>query len=496
MIGGYVICSFRMLAILLAFIYVFLSYKRRKTPVKQIFSGVDENQAKKVLIVLMTLGLLLRVITIDKITFSDESLYINVAKEVYNGSVMYKDFFFFHPPFYPYLTAIVFKLLGVGVAQAKITPLVLSALTIPLIYAISRRWYGLKPALFSAMVYAISAGTVIMTRIATMYSEMLFFSLLGVYFFLNGFYENNRFHILLAGISFGVSSMFRLFGLLVPAVILIFLIWKRQHLEHLIILGVGGMIVASPFALYFNDTDFVYQILGHHYAKPDIGLFMKIMTFSRAMILYALSTTIGLLSAGVMIRDKKMRDVDVFFVLWIVLGALGVFSVRYWHNIAAITYYIIIAPPLILLGGRAVELVDPYWLKTLVVAILLVELVEYNSIDFISNSEWDRGIRETARYVEMNSDANDKIIGERTVFNGVSFLSGREVAGKEFVLNYERFGIGELNESYMAQLINESKFVVTYPPELVLPVMQHSIDKCETSANISGFMVYDCRGRI
>ncbi|MFC2154667.1 glycosyltransferase family 39 protein, partial [Candidatus Altiarchaeota archaeon] len=130
------------------------------------FGGVGLKEGRTILLAIIFLGILLRISFWPFFTPTDEGIYIYQAGQLYSGNRPYIDFALVHPPLYHYLTSIIFQIFGVGLLQAKILPLVLSILSLPLFYKTAKLFLDDLEAMLSTLVYSLSYGIVLMTSTA------------------------------------------------------------------------------------------------------------------------------------------------------------------------------------------------------------------------------------------------------------------------------------------------------------------------------------------
>jgi len=476
-----------LLIILLYLIYSYMN-GRGSGP---LFSGLKENGAKRYLLFIILLGALLRLLTVNMLMVSDEAVYVMIAKQVYEGLGLYGDFFLAHPPAYPLVTSWIFSLLGVGVWQAKIIPVVLSIGCIPLIYLIARRFYGFRAALLSAFVFSISVGVVQFTRSAMMFSEMIFFSLLAVMFLFDGLEKRESWRVLVSGLCLGIAMLYRLFAIIPLVSILVYLLIQRMKNWRIYALLLAGLLLAvAPTLIHYNGTPMLEQMMGFHAVKADSPVFLKVLFLLReGLPRYLLLLPLGLVGLCLALREK--RGPDVLLSAWVLLSLAAIFIIRYPFYMSSYGYLINAAPALALLAGRTADWLKDSWkqlfLKSVIVIVIFIHIGTFMSTYVL----WHVPLTDTAEYVALVGEGN--ITGSPVLAPAVAFLSGREMVKGIVDMNVmdPRFSDYQ-NEDVVNSLVDGNYVIVS--KRLNIPVISEYVNSsCRLDRKIRDIYVYDCR---
>lgn len=162
----------------------------------------------------------------------------------------------------PLLWPIIIGLFGGSVLCAKILSLIFSSGAIFLTYEVSNKLFK-NPyiALLSAFILAFTPTFFFFSKIGLSGIVAVFFSLLGVYFFLS-----NR--LLFSGISFGFSFMSRFLELLFFIGLILFLISclrgkEKYSLKDILVLSIGLVIPVFPYLIFnhFSYGGYIYPFL-------------------------------------------------------------------------------------------------------------------------------------------------------------------------------------------------------------------------------------------
>ena len=205
---------------------------------------------KNVLILILLIIYLIFSIFLIHPRFSDEIIYINMAKWVSKGLLPYKDFFFAHPPFQLFFLAPIASFSNF--ALAKLFVFIISAFTAYLFYLFALKVFRNHDlAFYSFLLFILSPSFLIYSREALGVFESLFLFFLG----LNMLRKNEKASLTL--ITFSVFTRYLTIFLL-PFV---FLIIKRKKERKKFLIKLSFFLVFFFFLLvilfgfeYVNNT--------------------------------------------------------------------------------------------------------------------------------------------------------------------------------------------------------------------------------------------------
>lgn len=120
---------------------------------------------------------------------NDESLYNVMAKLTSEGLSPYRDFFFAHPPVPLYFQALVFRIFGFGMVQARILPFVNSLLAV----FIFLKFFENEDEKIKALSLVFTSMFFVSTSQFMFYSFMALFAVLGIGFYLKKAYFKSGF---------------------------------------------------------------------------------------------------------------------------------------------------------------------------------------------------------------------------------------------------------------------------------------------------------------
>jgi 4-amino-4-deoxy-L-arabinose transferase-like glycosyltransferase len=170
----------------------------------------------------------------------------------------------YQPPFYSVFIAAIMSIPGRSMFAVKFVQVILSSISILLVYLIGRSWFGHRQGIIAASIFAFYPNLISFSHL--IWSETLFsFMLLLVFWLLSDPMEptTNR-RSALIGILFGLLALTRstiIYFLPIVFVWLIFIHWSKwvQTMRSVAIILMATVFVVTPWAIrnYFVHGGFV-----------------------------------------------------------------------------------------------------------------------------------------------------------------------------------------------------------------------------------------------
>ncbi len=246
------------------------------------------------------------------------------------------DPYFNKPPLYFWMSAVLFKIFGIGCYAARFWSAALSAGCVFLIYDIVRRFRGKDEALLAGIALASSNEFLRNGVSGRLDTPLTFFFLLALWSVLAVVSGSNRKWLVLMGVAVGLAGLTKgtiavlglfmlLLGIAIGARRLLLSGWLWLGL----LLGIGACVgwhlavaAANPnfWDIYFG-REVATRIKGGGAWKagtPKLAFSMKFL-FGRGMP-WSLLGLIGLFFSPSLLRDKKTRPYMVMWLCW--LGVL------------------------------------------------------------------------------------------------------------------------------------------------------------------------------
>ncbi|MFH1721916.1 MAG: glycosyltransferase family 39 protein [Candidatus Altiarchaeota archaeon] len=482
------VCVFQMASLFAAAIILYLFIKRDFN-IHRWISGFSGKDWRRVLIIVFFLGTILRLTIWPFLTPSDEGLYIYQSKLLFEGQRPYLDFALHHPPGYHYLTSFIYKIFGVGLLQAKLSPLIFSVLSLPLFYLVAKLMLEEREAIFASFIYSLSYGVAAMSAMALLYSESLFFGLLGIYFFLKSGREKLLF-LVLAGVSFSISVFFRLFGI-VPLIAVVLVLLKEKRIKHSAFVAMGFIAIFGSFMYLFWSPNFIHGLFLFHTQKPDLDLYSKI-SIAGGEILggFPLVVCFGFLGLITPSWKKKYKSDYSFLFIYLVLGILAVLLSKHTNPSVVKTYFAVAAVPLALFSGKSLNFLKERQIQVLLVALLLVGTSKAHVLDFYLRKDWHQNAMDASAFIIQETQRGDYITGGYSATPGLAFLADRKISPKTMEYDLKRGFVDPLTIEDFRGITADSKYLVSVSRKKSFEEKQDT-ELCENCSNIfdGGFSV-------
>jgi len=367
---------------------------------------------KLILVTTIFVSIVLRLFFIHP-TFSDENFYFNVAKSVKEGEIPYKDFFFAHPPLQIYTLALFFKIFGVSFLLGKILVLIISSLTIFLLFFISKELFDEKTAFIASFVFLLTPTFLAFSSVGYGMWEAMLLVLASMYFTIKN-------KLSLASIAFVSAVFFRYLAIVYLPFLILFLYLKKGKTKSFLILFFGLSLLSLLLLFLLFGPNYITQTVSYHlFSKTQlvaqtqywgIGLFFSFLALISAFVAYVEKDRILLLLALTpLIADS---------VILLILRQI------FYH------YFLISLPFCVMALSRVLIFSKDRITKLIIPIILLLSIIlNMPTIDFYLNPIHAEKFYYVAEFVKNNTSENDKIFGEPIATNYVSFITGRKIAG-------------------------------------------------------------------
>jgi 4-amino-4-deoxy-L-arabinose transferase-like glycosyltransferase len=205
-----------------------------------------------ILLVIIISASVIRLWDVGDMAFNnDEAIYSGQAATLAGFEEFAEHFSIYraHPLLLQFMVSLLFGYFGIGDTIARIIPALLGIFTIVLIYLIGKLLYDRKVALVSALVLAILAYHIILSRQVLLDVALSFFFTLTLYFMTRHLKSPKDVHWLyLVGASAGLSFLSKEVGLfaLITSIVCLFLI-KSSSSRNILIVVSSFLLAASPY---------------------------------------------------------------------------------------------------------------------------------------------------------------------------------------------------------------------------------------------------------
>lgn len=305
---------------------------------------------------------------------SDENQYFLLGKEVSEGNVPYRGFFYSHPPLQLYVFAFIFKLVGYNFFLLKSVAIISTLTSAMLIYRLiegnTTKLIAVSLFLFNATVF-FSGATNMGINLTCMITLL-------------GFYHIKRGRLFVGGMLFGLAFTAGVYSIVIFLATLLFL-WKKSLKA---ILGFIAVVLPSTILFYFiSGFDYIRQVFLYHLGKPMEGSALKLAFFSNLVIRDFVLFGLVILSITFFIANKeKFRNIYLYNILAYIIFLAFISK--------PISYYVIIVYPFVVLfiAGMAGRIkAGNIRFAALICIFLLIGFMGYRSAEgIVSFNEMNR----------------------------------------------------------------------------------------------------------
>jgi len=342
--------------------------------------------------------------------FSDENIYINMAKAVSEGLSPYRDFFYAHPPFHLLILSSLFRVFGPSYTVVKIYQTVIAILIVIITYLVSKRIF--KENFYVSLLFlCLNPLFLLFGNVSIGFWESLLFLLTSFYFIL----EKKEAQ---AGLAFSLSIFSRYFSLFLflPLILL-----SKKKLKFLLLTTIFSSILFLPFL----SQNFIKDTMLYHFQRMS-----GVLTTDLQYWLFGMFNIFILLPALYLSRKEK-----IFFI----------FSSALAYEIALafllrqlIYHYFILSLGFVALSANYLWKHGEFFKFFILFIIIANILANYPSIEYYFNKNNFQELDTISNFLEKNASKGDEILGEPTSVNYISFKTGLKVKSNTFDLDLKR----------------------------------------------------------
>jgi Gpi18-like mannosyltransferase len=347
-------------------------------------------------------------------TFSDENFYFNVARNIAQGKVPYKDFFFAHPPLQIYALALLYKIFSESLILGKFFTLILSSLSALLLFLIAREVSNESSAFFVSLLFLISPPWIAFSTISYGMWESMAFLLLSFYLFLK-----KRF--IPSTIFFVLAFLFRYTAALYFPIFLLVSYLEKKRILTIFLKFFIPSLIALIFLIFLFGKEYIYQTLFYHSLKAPFQSKVQYFGMGTFFIFLALISTL----VGVLKKDKFIISLALFPFFIDMALLLGLKIIFYHYFLLSVPFYLI-----------SFSRVMRFKYSSVILATLILLFISYThnlqTFDYYLNPVHSKKFAYIANIVEKNTSKDNEIFGEPVMTNYVSFVTGRKIASDYF----------------------------------------------------------------
>ena len=201
----------------------------------------------------------------------DEAVYLRVSANMQHGSLAEHSVygvpwepFLYQPPIYFEIESRWFDLVGASIYHARIFGVLCTAVMQVLLFRLLWRLKGPRVALFSVLPVVFDGWLLYIERVSYIENALMILVVLGFLLYQRALDMPHWRRFLLAGLALGAAASFKQTGAyVVVAVLLCWLIIRREHKGHFVLLGGAALVVTAYLLVMAHNYDpwFVNQSL-------------------------------------------------------------------------------------------------------------------------------------------------------------------------------------------------------------------------------------------
>ena len=389
---------------------------------------MSSKKALLILLLITALGLILRIIAAKQIDclWFDEIFGIHFSQLSMAEITHFIAQDNFHPPLYFYLLHFWLKLSSSEIV-IRLFSIIFGTLSIPLFYKLIKKIYSTQFGLMAAFLVSISPFHIVYSREVKMYSLLIFFSLISIYYFYLILQKEKQWPwviYILANIAMIYTHYFGWLLLLVQN--LFFFIYRRQikiKKQHWILSQCLVVISFLPWFFYstinkiltfnsefwalnnFIPNQYFFQTISDLFAfSHDRSLYLQLLRL--VIFLFLIVTLIWYIKKGVKTQEPFIKHINynLFFFLLFIIPTLVGFIARFYQPkyiiCSSLGLYV-----LIILAINFYKHLPRFKIYSLIIIGMIGFVVYIYEISFTKFY-----CEEVAQYVETNEGEGDRII--------------------------------------------------------------------------------------
>jgi 4-amino-4-deoxy-L-arabinose transferase-like glycosyltransferase len=197
----------------------------------------------------------------------DEAVYYRVAVNLQHGILgehvllgVTQQPFLYQPPFYMLMLARWFSAVGASIYHARILGVILTAGMLTALFRLLSKLHGQRVALFAIIPVVFDGWLMYIERISYIENALLLIIVGGFLLYQRALEKPSWQRFVAAGAVLGFAAVFKQTGAYeLPAILLCWLIVRRAHKGHLLLLGVFAAVVVAYVAVMIR----IYDVPGH-----------------------------------------------------------------------------------------------------------------------------------------------------------------------------------------------------------------------------------------
>ena len=263
-----------------------------------------------------------------------------------------------------------------GEAGTRALSVIFAVATLPVVYALARRLYDRRTAVFAVLLLSVNVSFVGYSRDARSYALTLLLVTASSYALVRAEERSGRVPWALYGVTAGLAVWAHLLAAFVIAAQVAWL-WFQRRGRRLpgLGLGLGALVVLlAPLALVvvLGDQEPQLDWLPRPGVRKLPGLFLWFVDSRVTLVLYFLGATTALVVAiAKWRRDRVPPKAETLLVLWLLVPPALAFVLSYATPLYLYRYFLSSLPALVVVVAAGLARVRPAWVGVALVGVTL-----------------------------------------------------------------------------------------------------------------------------
>jgi len=224
-------------------------------------------QTLLILLVILSISLTFRIWNLETIPhwYWDEGVNMNIAWNLANGKMQWfciRYAFVPHPPLFFIIAGIALKLFGNELLVLRGLTALYGVLTTLILYFVGRDLFDRRMGLLTSLLYAVYPTAIYFNRMAFANNQVMFFSVLTMYFLIRYLKEKRWIWFYLLSISAGLSVITEIMGFgVLFSIIVLFWVYDRGNVPKVSLISVSFFAIFVGSMLLITPDAFIHDIL-------------------------------------------------------------------------------------------------------------------------------------------------------------------------------------------------------------------------------------------
>ncbi len=378
---------------------------------------LEKNKIEIILFSLIFTFVLIKLLHAHPIS-SDENIYYLMAKYVSQGVLPYVNFNFAHPPLQVFSIALLFRTFGINFVVAKLSTFIPSFVSAILIFLISKNLFNKKIAIIATIFFALAPQFLAASDQGIGMWEVVALILLSAYATLKN-------KIKFSALAFSLAIFFRYLAIFYFPFLILLAILKKKNAKQFFLFTIlfSGIIFTVSYAIFgyeFINQTILFQIFSKLAYTVNFGY-----TYLPMVLFTIFLEAVSLLYAYIY-KNKTLLLFSAYPLIYDLSLILAFKNIVYFYFLPSLPFVMIAAATTFSMTFKSKQKL----FALIIPAIILVSIFQnIPTYEVYLNPASSTSFSQIEQIVLNNTSPQDKIFGESSMTDYVSFVTGRAIAG-------------------------------------------------------------------